>query len=267
MKGIDVSMWQGDIDFAKVKGAGVEFVMIRANNWNGGDVKDPYFERNYAAAKAAGLAVGAYYYTWQTTVSGAAGDAMKCLNYLKGKTFEMPIYYDMEWYKAFATGRANVSAMCTKFCTELENAGYFAGIYISRSPAQSYLTSECANRFTLWLAEYGSRLNWGGNYGIWQYTDKGRVSGVSGYVDMDICYVDYPSIIKNGGFNGFGAAPQAPAKPQESKTTTYYYTVRKGDTLSAIAAMFGTTYQKIAADNGIRNPNLIYGGQKLKIVK
>ena len=143
IKGIDVSMYQTNVDFAKVKAAGYSFVIIRCNNWDHTKncvVKDPLFETHYKNAKAAGLDVGAYYYTWQTTVSGAKQDAVLCLDYIKGKTFEYPIYFDLEWQKAFARGKTVCSDMVKTFCTALEEAGYFAGLYISRSPLQTRKT-------------------------------------------------------------------------------------------------------------------------------
>ena len=171
IKGIDVSMYQTNVDFAKVKAAGYSFVIIRCNNWDHTKncvVKDPLFETHYKNAKAAGLDVGAYYYTWQTTVSGAKQDAVLCLDYIKGKTFEYPIYFDLEWQKAFARGKTVCSDMVKTFCTALEEAGYFAGLYISRSPLQTYITNDVARRYALWIAEYNSKCNYGGTYGMWQ---------------------------------------------------------------------------------------------------
>ena len=220
VKGLDVSQWQGSIDFAKVKAAGYKFVIIRCNNWVNGIVKDNCFEENYRKAKAAGLDVGAYYYTWQSDADGAAYDAELCKSYLKGKTFDYPIYFDLEWHKAFAHGASVCSSMVTAFCSAMEQAGYFAGLYISRSPLQQYIMSAVAQRYALWIAEYDvSKPNYSGQYGMWQHTDKGSVPGVSSNVDLDICYVDYPTIIKEGGFNGFTkpklepkAEPKAPVK-------------------------------------------------------
>lgn len=210
IKGIDVSQWQGEIDFGKVKAAGVKFVIIRCNNWSNTlncVVKDDCFERNYAKARAAGLDIGAYYYTWQTTAAGALDDAARCMSYIKGKKFEYPIYYDLEWQNAFNQGRTVCSAMVKAFCDRLEDNGYFSGLYISCSPLQTYITPEVASRYSLWIAEYGSKCNYGGKYGMWQYSSTGRVDGISGNVDMDICYVDYPALIKNGGFNGYKTEP------------------------------------------------------------
>ena len=206
VKGIDVSMHQGSIDFAKVKADGVKYVIIRCNNWNGSKncvEKDPYFEQNCKQAKAAGLDVGVYYFTWECSVAGAMRDAELCLSYIRGKKFEYPIYFDLEWQKAFQQGRQVCDGMVKAFCDTLENAGYFGGLYISRSPLQSYISPETASRYSLWVAEYGAKCNYDGLYGMWQYSSTGRISGINGNVDLDECYVDYPTLIKSGGFNGY----------------------------------------------------------------
>ena len=219
IKGIDVSMWQGNIDFTKVKAAGYKYVIIRCNNWNSGRncvEKDPYFEQNYKAAKSAGLDVGAYYYTWQNTVLGARKDAELCLELIRGKQFEYPIYFDLEWHKAFAQGKSVCSAMVEAFCNALEEAGYFAGLYISRSPLQTHISAEVTSRYALWIAEYNGKCNFNGKYGMWQHTDKGRVPGISVNVDLDECYIDYPEIIKAGGFNGFPKQTE-PEEPKQDK--------------------------------------------------
>ena len=216
VKGIDVSQHNGNIDFNKVKAAGYKFVIIRCNNWDNNlnkVVKDIRFDDNYRKAKAAGLDVGTYYYTWYTDAAGAKHDAELCKEYIKGKTFEYPIYFDLEWQKAFARGKAVCSDMVKTFCDAMEKAGYFAGLYISRSPLQQYITAEVANRYALWIAEYDCRCNYNGTYGMWQYSDKGRVNGISNNVDLDICYVDYPKIIKDKGLNGYKKPSQPKAKP------------------------------------------------------
>ena len=217
VKGIDVSMHQGDIDFEKVKNSGVKFVIIRCNNWNeitNQVEKDPCFERNYKAARTAGLDVGTYYYTWECSASGAARDAEHCMEYIKGKTFEYPVFFDLEWNKAFAQGRQVCNNMVKSFCDTLEKHGYFSGLYISRSPLQTYISSDVAARYSLWIAEYASKCNYDGEYGMWQYSDKGRVSGISGDVDLDECYADYPALIKSGGFNGYPKVE--PSKPLDT---------------------------------------------------
>lgn len=210
-KGIDVSQWQGNIDFNAVKKAGYTFVIIRAGYGKDISQKDPYFESNYKKAKAAGLNVGAYWYSYATNTATAKLEAQACMQAIKGKTFEYPIYFDLEEQAAFKQGKVVCSAMVETFCDALEKAGYFSGLYISRSPLQSYITSSVANRYALWVAEYSSKCNYGGAYGIWQYSSSGRVSGISGNVDLDTSYVDYPTVIKNGGYNGFEKPKTTPA--------------------------------------------------------
>lgn len=283
--GIDVSQWQGNIDFNKVKAAGVDFVIIRAGYGRNISQKDPYFEQNYSRAKAAGLNVGVYWYSYANSAVGAKTEAAVCLQAIKGKTFEYPIYFDLEERSQFNKGAAFCSSLVTAFCDAIEKAGYFAGLYISRSPLTQYITADVQKRYTLWVAEYGAKLNYNGSVGMWQNTSSWRVPGVNGNVDHDYSYVDYPSIIKQGGFNGFkksSAKPEENKKPEDKKPAggeskkkpagnsdkkkTVIYTVKKGDTLTAIAAKYKTTVAKIVKDNKIKNPDLIIVGQKLKII-
>ena len=100
-------------------------------------------------------------------------------------------------------GRNFCDSIVKAFCNELEKNGYYAGLYIFRSPLQNYISESIAKRYALWIAEYGGRCNYNGKYGMWQYSSQGRVSGVNGNCDMDIAYVGYPSIIIKKGFNGY----------------------------------------------------------------
>ena len=151
-KGIDVSQYQQNIDFKKVKAAGIDYVIIRAGYGKYVNQKDPYFEKNYKAAKAAGLKVGAYWYSYAATVVEAKAEAQTCINAIKGKTFEYPIYFDLEERSQFAKGRAFCNSLVKTFCNALEHAGYWAGLYISRSPLQQYISAYVAKRYALWVA-------------------------------------------------------------------------------------------------------------------
>lgn len=202
-KVIDVSEWQDNIDFAKVKADGVTGVIIRAGYGKYDYQRDKMFDTNYAKAKAAGLNCGVYWYSYADSTASAIEEAKVCMKALKGKKFEYPIYFDLEEQSQFSRGRAFCDSIVKAFCGELEKNGYFAGLYISRSPLQTYISSDVANRYALWIAEYGSRCNYNGSYGMWQYSSTGRVNGINGNVDMDECYVDYPKLIKEGGFNGY----------------------------------------------------------------
>ena len=276
IQGIDVSKWQGTaINWGSVKAAGIDFVIIRAGI---GRAKDACFEANYKNAVAAGLHVGAYWYSNALSNAEAEAEAAACISTISGKRFDMPIYFDIEGQNQLIKSMTFVSGLITAFCAKLESAGYFAGFYMSRSPLQYKVNDETLKRFAIWAAEYNTRLNYNGKYpvGMWQKSDKGRVSGISGNVDLDECYVDYPTIIKNGGFNGFSKADTATSADSEntnsdsvpdvqSVSECVVYTIQKGDTLTAIAKKYNTTVEKLAEVNGIKNKNRIYAGTKIKI--
>ena len=255
IKGIDVSWYQGDIDFAKVKASGVKFVIIRAGYGKYITQKDPYFEKNYKNARAAGLDIGVYWYSYATSVADAIAEAKTCMTIISGKSFEYPVFFDLEERAQFSRGRNFCDSLVNAFCGELEKCGYFAGLYISRSPLQSYISSSVAKRYTLWVAEYASKLNYSGDYAMWQYSSNGKISGINGSVDCDNCYVDYPSIIKNGGFNGY-------KKQQDTETVLDASGAKLGDKslgvlaykqLLLIAYAKKIVTVKVKNDNGFGN--------------
>lgn len=202
-KGIDVSKHNGHIDFAKVKAAGIDFVIIRAGYGKSITQKDKLFEEHYAGAKAVGLDVGAYWYSYADTIPEGIAEAQACTEALKGKRFEYPIYFDLEEKSQFEQGKKFCSELVGTFCTHLETAGYFAGLYISRSPLQTHITDRISRRYALWIAEYNTKCNYSGSYGMWQHTSQGHVDGIKGNVDLDVCYVGYPTIIKRNKMNGY----------------------------------------------------------------
>jgi GH25 family lysozyme M1 (1,4-beta-N-acetylmuramidase) len=201
-RGIDISRYQGKPDFAKLKNA-VDFVILQIGFGRYASQVDAEFERNYAECKKHGIPVGGYWFSYATSPQDAIYEAGACLELIKGKQFEYPIYFDIEG----SACSGNVAAKCENFCEELEKKGYFAGIYISRSPAQQFLSAGIGKKYALWLAEYGGRLNWLEAVGMWQNSSTGRFPGISGDVDTDICYEDYPKLIKAGGYNNFEPEP------------------------------------------------------------
>ena len=166
--------------------------------------KDKCFEDNYRKAKAAGFDVGVYWYSYAMSVDEAREEAKACLSVIKGKQFEYPVYFDLEEQKQFSKGREFCDSIVDAFCSALEKNGYFAGLYISRSPLERFISESTAKKYALWVAEYNSKCRYKGDYGMWQYSSKGKVNGISGNCDMNYCYKNYPSVIKNGGFNGYG---------------------------------------------------------------
>lgn len=204
VKGIDVSHWQGTIDWSKVKAAGIEFAIIKAGGSDAGFYTDSKWEENYKGAKAAGIPVGAYYFVGKDCVSAAAGkaDAERFIQILKGKQLEYPVYMDNEAQPASA--KAGITEATIAFCETMEAAGFFAGVYGStNSGFKERMDDSKLGEYTHWVAQYTDKCTYAGNYGIWQYTSKGSVSGISGNVDLDLAYQDFPTVIKDGGFNGY----------------------------------------------------------------
>ena len=197
--GIDVSAWQGNIDWAKVKSTGKYFAILRAGTGQGN--KDKYFDQNYNGAKSVGINVGAYWYSYAKSGSDGESEARHMLNVISGKQFEYPIYVDIEEASIFQAGIA--SAVAKSFCNFMEGKRYFCGIYSSLSFLNSYFDSECKTKYSIWVAQWSSKCTYKGQYGAWQYSSEGSVSGISGRVDMDKAYVDFPSIMKTKHLNGF----------------------------------------------------------------
>ena len=280
VKGIDVSVWQGyNVDFNKIKSAGYDFVILRAGYGRYFNQKDPTFEGNYKKAKEACLEVGAYWYSYATNSSQAQEEAKIFLDAVKGKTFEYPLWLDIEDSSQASLNNKTINAICRSFCDTLEKAGYYTGIY-SYASFLSRLDDSNRKAYDIWVAHFGvEKPGYSGDYGMWQFSERGSVNGISGNVDLDYSYKDYPKIMKSNGLNGFTKVPTPvetkPAtstqeKPKEESkpvTITYNYTIKYGDTLIGIAKKYGVTVPDIAKENNIRNVNLIYAGQKIKITK
>lgn len=198
-KGIDVSRWQGSINFESVKSAGIDFVIIKAGGSDAGFYEDPMFKINYTGAKAAGLKVGAYYYVgskFQGTDNGIA-DAKKFIRILGKRSFEYPVYVDIEstpQKEKVGTTDATIS-----FCEYMENKNYFTGIYGSDvSTFHDRVQADRLSPYTWWVAGYGKEPSH--NYSVWQYTSSGAVNGISTKVDRDISKTDF-NVIVNKHFN------------------------------------------------------------------
>lgn len=201
---IDVSKWQGYIDFKQVKATGVFGVIIKAGGSDNGFYTDPKFEENYKNATAAGLHVGCYYFVGPKCTSATAGknDAAKFKKIIKGKVFSLPVYMDFE--APPATNKAGNTAAVISFCDTMEKAGYFCGVYASEiSGFKDRLNNQELRRFAFWVAKYGQYKPQSVPCPMWQYSSHGRVNGVYGDVDMNLLYVNYPAIIKNKHLNGW----------------------------------------------------------------
>ena len=178
MNGIDVSKWQGEINWSRVKNSGVEFAMIRSSFGWGAGQEDVKFRYNYENAKKAGVAVGAYHYSYAKTPEEAVKEADYCYSVIKGKTFEYPIAYDMEEASVAELGREKVSAIAKAFCERMESYGYYVCIYANLYWLNNYFTNEIFEKYDIWLAQWNDKPTFTRPYGIWQKTSKGRVDGI-----------------------------------------------------------------------------------------
>lgn len=340
LKGIDVSQWQGNIDWQKVKDAGVQFAMLRAGY--GRNNLDTKFHRNAQGAIAAGIPIGLYWFSYALNVEMARKEAQYAVELAKKYKITWPIAYDLEYdtvsYAAkngITITKSLATQMAIAFCEEIKRLGYIPMVYTNLDYLNRYF-DRSQFPYDLWYAQYASTASVTDKE-IWQYSSKGSVPGIAGNVDMNHGYKDYgnggdskpdptptPSPAPSGTtlnlavavmqgkygagqdrknalgtryqevqdfINHIANAPtdtlvkevmQGKYGNGETRKTVLgskykavqdkidrggavYYTVRSGDTLSGIAAKYGTTYQKIAQMNGIANPNKIYAGQKLRV--
>jgi len=193
-KGIDVSRYQGNIDWAKVKASGIEFAILRAGYGRYEHQVDAKFEEYYKGAKAVGLPIGCYWFSYARDPETAAIEANTCLKVLKGKTFELPVFYDIEG-SALSTGKA--PEKCKAFCDVIHKAGYHTGVYCSKSPLNKELKNfNLSYTWFAWVAFYSSTKPDCKKVDAWQYSSTGKVSGISGNVDMDIDYAMLGTLIK-----------------------------------------------------------------------
>ena len=343
LKGIDVSQWQGNIDWQSVKSAGVQFAMLRAGY--GRNHLDTKFHGNAQGAVAAGIPIGLYWFSYALNVEMARKEAQYAVELAKKYKITWPIAYDLEYDTvsyALKNGVTITKSLATQmakaFCEEIKRLGYLPMVYTNLDYLNRYF-DRSQLPYDLWYAQYAPAASVADKE-IWQYSSKGSVPGIAGNVDMNHGYKDYG----NGG--GSKPDPEPVPKPNTPTGTTLdlavavmqgkygtgkdrenalgtrfqevqnfinhiasastdtlvkevmqgkygngktreivlgskykavqdkingkgsgavYYTVRSGDTLSGIAAKYGTTYQKIAQMNGIANPNKIYTGQKLRV--
>ncbi|MBQ8527263.1 MAG: glycoside hydrolase family 25 protein [Lachnospiraceae bacterium] len=196
--GIDVSKWNKDIDWEKVKAAGVEFAIIRCGyrgSASGALVEDPYFAKNIKGATDAGVRVGLYFFTQAVTPVEAVEEASMVLMLGKQYKLSYPIFIDTEG--AGGNGRADGldketrTAVCRAFCETIENAGYTAGVYASKHWLENNLDTEQLSSYSTWLAQYSAQPTYEGEYDMWQYTSAGKIDGISTLVDYNVSYMDY----------------------------------------------------------------------------
>ncbi len=203
-KGIDVSYAQGAIDWAKVKAAGIDFAMIRASRGKVNDrpiAQDVTFEYNITQATANGVKVGVYHYLYASTVTEARKEARFFLKTIEPYKITYPVVLDIEEQYQADLGRKRVTHIVKAFLDEISAAGYYAMIYCNKTWLTDYIDMSQLSEYDVWLAQWNTVPTYEGDFGIWQYSSKGVVSGIDGYVDLNISYKDYSSIIRKGNYN------------------------------------------------------------------
>ncbi len=235
-KGIDISEWQGSsFNFTALKNCGYDYVILRcATGYQSATYVDPTFESNYTRAKAAGLGVGVYYYSYASTVAGVQKEMTHLLSVIKGKQFEYPVYFDFE----NSTVKSNIGSsvttaknLCYAALDAIAEAGFLAGLYGYAGwfdPQAKYNgwfasgVAEIAKKYDVWIANYYRptdetsyawdhpySVNYPTAYGMYQYSSDGnstlKANVYNGKLDLNVCYKDYPAIVKKYGFSGYAA--------------------------------------------------------------
>ena len=190
--GIDVSRYQGNINWGRVAAAGKQFAIVRVGSSNsGGLYVDPYFLQNVNGAKAAGLRVGAYYYTYARTRAAVANELTTFLNVMQGLQLEYPVFVDVEDASLTSLGRAELTSLVQYAMDILYQRKWYAGWYSYTNYINSNLNAAALSRYPLWVADYRATLGYNGSYAMWQYTGSGVVNGISGACDLNRSYRDF----------------------------------------------------------------------------
>ena len=253
-EGIDVSDWQGYIDYSQVKSSGIEIVYIKASQ--GGNIVDSYFRINYRNAKENGLKVGFYHFLTARNEDEAIRQAEFFSSVISNTSPDCKLAMDFEVFDGLSVSEIN--RISKAFLERVEEiTGKEVVIYSDAYNARNVFGEELANNYSLWIAEYGTNVIEESNWEYWegfQYTSRGSISGIRGYVDRDKftaqILLDDRTMI-------------SPTGRTENYTHDEVYIVQRGDTLSAIALKYGTTVGKLVTLNQISNPNLIYPNERV----
>lgn len=257
-RGIDISEFQGEIDFEEVRRSGIEAVYIRVG---AGEYTDEYFAENYERAKAAGLKIGFYHYVTARSVEEGRRQARFFASLAAGREPDMRLAMDFEYFGSLSVSQIN--AISEAYLDELTAlTKREAVIYSDLSNARNIFSRALAEKYPLWAAQYGAdEPSANGKWREWvgfQYTDEGRVGGIYGNVDRNI-FTEGIFLSDSGRIDG---EKQTTVRARTRTLTVY---VRAGDTLWAIAREYGTTVEAIARENRIADPNRIFAGERLRI--
>lgn len=202
-KGIDLSAHNGTVDFKKLKGQ-VDFIILRAGFGKIATQKDKMFETYYKGCKDNDIPVGVYWFSYCLTETDAILEAKACMECIKGKQFEYPIYFDMEEPKQCKLPKEKCTAIANAFCGELEKNNYWCGVYSMDSFFKNNLIENIQSRYAIWVARVENvKPTYTNKYQMWQYSWKGKFNGINADTDCNYCYINYPNLIINNKKNGY----------------------------------------------------------------
>ena len=298
MKGIDVSSWQELINWGLVKGQ-IDFAIIRLGYGdNIAKQDDKYFLKNVKGCIDNNIPFGVYIYSYATNLGGNASiqseidHCKRLLSQIGKKPF--CVYIDMEDNSTVKLGKTLLTNFALEFCKQITQAGYKAGVYANQNWFQNYLNPStiASHGYSIWVAKYSTnKPNITSNYDIWQYSDKGKVNGITGNVDMNTMVkniigsstkksidelarevingkwgngADRKARLTSAGYN-YQEVQNRVNQILSPKPKVEYYIVKSGDNLTKIAKKYGTTVNQLVKWNNIKNPNLIYPNQKIRV--
>lgn len=286
--GIDVSRWQGEIDWKKVKESGIHFAFIRLGwcGYDGGIVSnggfDPYFVKNMNGAIENGIDVGVYVYSYIKSATAAKIAAAEVLDLVAPFNLTYPIAFDIEDRMYYDMDKSLNTDICNAFMSVISEGEYVPILYTFKSFTDRFIDMSKI-KHDVWIAQWGLETTYKGDYTIWQYSSTSRISGITGDVDMNYCYKDYPKYITENNLNEHEdsdtevvpAPPVDVVTPPDQADDTMYV-VKKNDNLSNIAKTFDVPLRFLIqanqtirkSDGSVRNltdPNLIYVGEVIVI--
>ena len=235
-QGIDLSQYQGTVDWKQIKQAGIVFAFVRAGwcGYEGGITPDERFAANMKGAAEAGIHTGVYLYSYAKTASAAQCAADALLAMAEPYQLTMPVALDFEDRQYLSMASSQNTAIAAAFLERVQQKQYYAMLYTYTAFAQTNLDMKALSAYDLWIADYRSQVGYTGSYGIWQYTGSGRVPGIAVDVDRDIAYKDYPAIIRAAGLNGLGSG-ETPSPAPDYKSL-YEQLLQKLEQIHALSA-------------------------------
>lgn len=256
--GIDVSRYQGSINWSRVAASGQQFAIVRlGSSNNSGLYIDPYFLQNVNGATSAGMRVGAYYYTYARTQSAVANELSFFLNALTGLQLQYPLFVDVEDASLTSLGRTTLTNLVRYALDIMYQRRWYAGWYSYTNFINTYLNAGALADYPLWVADYRAALGYGGAYTMWQYSSAGSVPGINGACDLNRSYKDFLPEIQAGGYNNLGAAGPSMENVDGyslvvfGTNTEYFYTANFNDVVGYLpVGRYEVTQRSTAPYNG-----------------